>query len=432
MKAFMQKPIGMLFGVLLGLMCGCSGSRHSKKIELSLWTHEDINRSALERKYIAEFQEMHPEISVKYIPYPSAKIKDILVSGFAANNGPDIFNIEINDSYPFVANGRVAPVIPEAAGYGSMKDIQDAYINGVLDPITENGKIYGLPLELTNWCVYVNKNIFRDAHLDPEKDAPRTWEDIVSVSKKIALRDGEIIIRRGFDFRYPYYLISWLPMVEQLGGRLFSADGKVPIINDEAWLTAFRFMADFGPAGENLGSPTYTPARKIFDNNANEIAMSLSGLYQQQRIFTVNKSFYESGEWAVLPYPQWKNAKEIVPCHYYGHYYMVNAQNSPERQKAAWQFIGWLLSHSEEYLKEVCIIQPLKSLFESKTFKDMPYSDVFKQDLENGTCVYFGDNSPRIDALLKNAVESVMLSGIAPEKALETLKKNMQEIIDEN
>lgn len=403
----------------------------SKPVEITIWTHEDVNRTALEKKYIEEFEAANPNIKVNYVTYPSGKIKDILVAAFAANEGPDIFNLEINDAYPFIVNGRVSAIDSVAAGYKNQKAITDAYIPGMLDPVTEEGKIYGLPLELTNWCVYVNKNILKDAGLDPEKDMPKTWEDIMAVSEKVALRKGDIIIRRGFDFRYPYYLTSWVPMVEQLGGKLISDDGKTAIINDEAWLTALRYMQQFGPSGKNLGSPTYTAARKVFDNNQNEIAMSLSGLYQEQRMSAANPSFYNSDEWAVIPYPQWANAKSIVPCHYYGHYYMVNSQKTKAQQQAAWKLVGYMLSHGEEYLKNVAIVQPTKALFESETFKNMPYSDVFKSDLEKGSIVYYAENSPKVDSLLKTAVESVMLSGVSPEKALETLRKSVQAVIDE-
>ncbi len=403
----------------------------SQPVELTIWTHEDKNRTELEQRLIKEFQEANPNVTVNYVTYPSGKIKDILVAGFAANQGPDIFNVEINDAYPFVINGRVAPVEFAAAGYKNQKELTSSYLDKMLDPVTVDGKIYGLPLELTNWCIYLNKKIFRDAGLDPEKDIPKTWEDIVEISKKIAIHDGEIITRRGFDFRYPYYLTSWMPMVEQLGGKLVSEDGKKAIINDEAWLTALRYMKDFGPSGENLGSPTYTAARKIFDNNQNEIAMSLSGLYQEQRMASTNPDFFNSDDWMVIPYPQWKNAKQTVPCHYYGHYYMVNAQKTAAQRTAAWKLLGFMLSHSEEYLKKVAIVQPTKALFESDTYKGMPYSDVFKKDLEKGSIVYYAENSPKIDSLLKNAVESVMLSGTSPEVALADLRKNVQDVLDE-
>ena len=435
----MKKGICWILALSMILSFGslfASGSKDSvdssKPVEITIWTHEDVNRTALEKKYIAEFEAANPNIKVNYVTYPSGKIKDILVAAFAANEGPDVFNLEINDAYPFIVNGRVAPIDAVAAGYKNQKAVIDTYMSGMLEPVTEDGKVYGLPLELTNWCIYVNKNILKDAGINPDTVKLDTWEDIMAVSEKVALRKGDIITRRGFDFRYPYYLTSWMPMVEQLGGKLISDDGKTAIINDQAWLTALKYMQQFGPSGKNLGSPTYTAARKVFDNNQNEIAMSLSGLYQEQRMAAANPDFYNSDEWMVIPYPQWANSTEYVPCHYYGHYYMVNSQKTKAEQQAAWKLLGYMLSHGEEYLENVAIVQPTKALFDSETFKNMPYSNVFKADLQNGSIVYYADNSPKIDSLLKTAVESVMLSGVTPEKALDSLKKSVQAVIDED
>ncbi len=403
----------------------------SGPVELTIWTHEDPNRTKLEKGLIDQFMAANPNVKVNYVTYPSGKIKDIVVAGFAASQGPDIFNLEINDAYPFIANGRVAPVDPASAGYRNSKAIVEAYLPGMLTPVVEGDKVYGLPLELTNWAVFLNKKIFRDAGLDAEKDWPKTWEEVMAVSEKIVRRNGQIITRRGFDFRYPYYLISWMPMVEQLGGKLISDDGKTAIVNDAAWLKALRYMKEFGPAGKNLGSPTYAAARKLFDNDNNEIAMSLSGLYQEQRMEAANKAFYDSGEWTVIPYPQWKDAVKVEPNHYYGHYYMVNVQKPVAAQKAAWKLIAFMLSHGEDYLKQVGLVQPTKALMESAAFKAMPYSDVFRADLEKGSIVYYGANSPKIDSLLKTAVESVMMGTAEPEKALAELRKAVQEVLNE-
>ena len=78
------------------------------------------------------------------------------------------------------------------------------------------------------------------------------------IALKIVKRNGQIITRRGFDFRYPYYLISWVPMVEQLGGKLVSDDGKTAIVNDAAWLKVLNYMKDFGPSGKNLVITSYS------------------------------------------------------------------------------------------------------------------------------------------------------------------------------
>ena len=153
-------------------------------VKLLFWTHEDKNRETLEGQFIKEFQEQNPTVTVERVLYPSTKIQEATLAAFAANQGPDIFNMAIEDEYQYIANSRVAPVIPEAAGYTTTQQIVNAYIPNVLDPVTVKGKIYGLPLELTNWCIYLNKKIFREAGLDPEKDYPKTWEDMMAVSEK--------------------------------------------------------------------------------------------------------------------------------------------------------------------------------------------------------------------------------------------------------
>ena len=400
-------------------------------MEITFWTHEDPNRTEIEDRYIAEFEQANPGVTIKRVTSGSGQIQELLLTAFAANQGPDIFNMSIEDEYAYIVNERLAPVDFEAAGYPSLRAVYDAYISGVLDPATYKGQLYGLPLELTNWCIYLNKKVFKDVGLDPEKDYPKTWEEMVEVSEKIAVREGEILNRRGFDFRYPYHLVSTVPMVEQLGGKLISDDGKTAIVNDEAWLKFLKFMQEWGPSGKNLGSPTYTNARKLFNKDNNDMGMCLTGLYQQGRIKSDNPDFYNSGEWMVVPFPVFENAVKDVPAAYYGHYYMVNNQKPKENQQAAWKFIAYMLSHPEEYLTKVNIVQPTVKLMESGTFKSMPYSEVFRNDMAKGHIVYYGEDSAKIQSHIVEAIGSVMLAGVSPEDALKTLRRKVQEVLEE-
>ena len=401
------------------------------KTEIIYWTHEDPNRTEIENRYIKEFEKANPEVTIKRVTSPSKKMAERVLTAFAANQGPDMFNLQIEDEYAYIVNGRLAPIDFKAAGYPSVKAIYDAYLPKVLDPVTYEGKLYGLPLELTNWCLYINDRVFKDAGLNPDKDYPKTWEEMVAVSEKIAIREGEIVKRRGFDFRYPYYLVSMVPMVEQLGGQLISDDGKTAIINDKAWIQFLEFMRAWGPNGKNLGSPTYTNARKLFNKDNNDIGMCLSGLYQEGRIRADNPEFYNSGEWRVVPYPKFAKAVKDAASAYYGHYYVVNAQKPKKNQEMTWKFIGYMLGHSEEYLSKVGLIQPTVNLMASQTFKNMPYSAVFKGDMERGKIVYYAGNSAKIQQHIREAVESVMLAGTSPKEALKNLRRKAQETLDE-
>jgi multiple sugar transport system substrate-binding protein len=403
----------------------------AKKIVLNYWTHTDDNRTKLENRYIAEFQKLYPNVEIRRVENEASKMGDIVLTAFSANNGPDLFNLPIEQEYGYMVNGRVAPVDYKAMGYKNLDALKADYMKNTFDSVTMKGKIYGLPLELTNWSIFINKKIFRSAGLDPEKDYPKTWEEMADISEKLVIRNGDIITRRGFDFRYPYYLVSFIPMVQQLGGDLLDAKGKKAIVNDRAWIKALTFMKEWGPHGRNLGSPTYTSARKIFNKDNNDIAMCLSGFYQEGRIRDDNPAFYESKEWMVVPFPVFKDAVNNTACAYYGHFLMVNSQISKGKQTIAWKFAKYMMDHPMEYLEQVNLIQPRMSLIESETFKKMPYTKVFMDDMARAKPVLTHQNGYQFERYIKEAIESVMLAGKSPEEALKTLKRKIQEVLDE-
>lgn len=408
---------------------GTTEVEDNSPIVLEFWTHEDAARQALEEKYIAEFCEQHPNVTVNVTRQSAEKLRELIQTAFAAGEGPSFFNLPIENEYQYIEAGRVAPCDYKTLGFKDAKDLLAYYEDGMIDAVYYDGDVYGLPLELTNWSIFMNKKVFRDAGLDPETDYPKTWEDMVEVSKKIIIRDGDIITRRGFDFRYSYELTYFVPMVEQLGGSLSETEGCV---NKDAWVKALTFMQNWGPSRENLGSPTLTAARKLFNKDNNDIAMANTGLYQEARILSDNPNFYNSGEWMVAPYPVFKDAvKDVAGC-YYGHFYMVNADKSEREQKMSWELIKYFLlteGHAEEYLTQVGLIQPTKSLMNGETYANMPYSGVFKNDFARSHIVYYKKGASEIQSQINSAIKQVMLQGVTPSDAYDALQKNVLEIL---
>lgn len=416
-----------------------TASAAKKPIVLTLWTHEDPNRQKMEEQFAAEYMAKNPHVTIQYSVYPSTKIQDLIPTAYAAKTAPSIWNLELQKAYPIFMQGLCAPVPAKELGYANDQALIDSYLPGMLAPVTDKdgklfgvkGKVYGLPLEMVNYCMYLNKKMFRDAGLDPEKDYPKTWEDVMAVSEKIAKHNGDIIVRRGFDFRYGDYLISWVPMVEQLGGKVISDDGKEAIVNLGAWTKALAFMQQWGPNGKNLGAPTYTAARRQFDNNRDEIAMHLSGIYQHARMRTANPDFYNSEDWMVVPYPVFKGGKDIANTYYF-QYYMVNSQIPVQEQVEAWKFVAYMLDHGNMYLEKVALTQPTKAVMDGEIFKSMPYSSVFKNDLARAHVVYHSGYSWRVNELIKAAVEVVMMNKADPAATAAKLKNEVQALVDEN
>jgi len=414
-------------------------SAEKKPAVLNLWTHEDPNRQKMEEQFAKDYMAANPHLTINYSVYPSTTIQDIIPTAYAAKNAPSIWNLELQKAYPIFMQGLCAPIPVQDLGFRNEQALIDSYLPNMLDPVTDKdgslfgqkGKIYGLPLEMNNWCMYLNKKIFRDAGLDPDKDYPKTWEEVMSTSEKIVRRDGNIITRRGFDFRYPDYLISWAPMVEQLGGAVVSADGKEAIVGEAAWIKALDYMKQWGPNGKNLGASTMTAARRQFDNDKNEIAMHLSGIYQHARMETANPAFYKSSDWMVIPYPTFQGGKRVANTYYF-QYYMVNSQIPQNEQTEAWKFVQYMLSHGDMYLEKVALTQPTKAVMEGARFKNMPFSNVFVEDLKYANVVYHSGFSWRINELVGEAIINVMTTNTTPQQAYQALKREAQIVLNEN
>lgn len=125
----------------------------NQPITLEFWTHEDAARQALEERYIAEFQELHPNVTVNVTRQSAEKLRELVQTAFAAGEGPSFFNLPIENEFQYIEAGRVAPADYETLGFKDAKDLLNAYADGMIDAVYYDGDIYGLPLETTNQLV---------------------------------------------------------------------------------------------------------------------------------------------------------------------------------------------------------------------------------------------------------------------------------------
>jgi multiple sugar transport system substrate-binding protein len=394
-------------------------------VHLIYWTDEDPNRTPLEEKLIAEFQQQNPNVSVVRETSPSSKMAEKLLTAFGAQKGPDMFNWSAEEEWQYIEAARVAPVDLKAIGYSSYKALQNDYLPVTFNGALFEGKIYGLPQQISNYGIYINNKYYREVGLDPARDYPKTWERMVEVAEKLTIREGQVIRRRGFDFRYPQYLIFWAPMAKQLGGTILSADGKSATVDSAAWVKLLQYMADYGPNGRNLGSPTYKNARSTFNKDDNSVAMCISGLYQCDRIKAENPALLS--DVSIVPYPRFQNAVNDNGTAVYGHYHMVNASSAPAVQKASWKLAMSFSSHVEETLDQVGNTIPSKKLLETAVYKNKKFTDVFIADMAKSDFVLCHVKGPQIQEVLKEMVEGVMLTKVPPAEAA---RKGQQKIND--
>jgi multiple sugar transport system substrate-binding protein len=369
----------------------------AQQVALRVWMHEHPPRVPIDKEIVAAFEKANPDIKVDHEIIPVAEYGTKLLTAFAAGSGPDIFN----QNSVFVAqyyNARVlAPVDYAAAGFADEAALTSLFTSG-FDGIRFQGKLYGIPTEVSNWACFTNDTIWREASLDPAKDFPKTWEAFPAVAEKLTQRDANgVPRRRGFDFNWPIRGNMWFTpntMLHQLGTALIDEDKLQATIDTPQVRQVFGYFQDWVNK-YRLGGAQYTDTRTDFLGGrlATDCSFGIWGIPQMVAAKV---------EWSVHPVPRWEHATSDNGVDAYAYYMMVNARSSPAAQKAAWKFVRFYTDHAAELFAGAGLFVPRKEVTDSDTYKSNSAAPFFLAELKKARF------SPRIvgydqvlDALLR-------------------------------
>ena len=384
------------------------------------WAHNFEPRVELDKKYIAQFMEENPGITVEYEVIPAdfdAKLRTALASG----QGPDLFAQWNGDIGTFYAEGAIAPVSAEALGLASQKELMDQYVapENTLQGAIFEGELYGIPNEVSIYACYANKALFAEAGLDAETDFPTTWEQMKEVSEKLTKRDADgKLIQQGFDFDWGasvWMYLQWGAMVRQLGGSDLQPDSEEALKAMEYWV---NWAGEWG-----LGGPAYWTGQTE-DFTASKVAIKCGmGSWAKPVV-------EEAGiDYTVKPVPIWENAVNQNHFDIYAYFHMVNAGAAPEVQAAAWKLAYFLDSHPIDYMVNTGNLQPKVELIESQEFKDIPYMDIFLGQMEVSMYSPRSASFIEIADALARARDRSIVDGMAIPESLKIAQEEIDKIM---
>jgi multiple sugar transport system substrate-binding protein len=393
-----------------------------QQVTVVYWGHNFEPRVELDKKYIAEFMEKNPNITVEYEAIPAdfdAKLRTAL----AAGTGPDLFAQWNGDMGTFYHEDAIAPVNAEALGFGSQQELMDLYVapENTLQGAIFEGQLYGIPNEVSIYGCYVNNALFAEAGLDPEADFPETWEEMKDVAEKLTKRDADgKLIQQGFDFDWGLSVWMYLQygaMVRQLGGSELEPASPE---NEKV----MQYWYDWANTWK-LGGPAYWTGQGE-DFLAGRVAIKCGlGSWAKPGV-------EEAGiDYTVKPVPIWENAVNRNHFDTYAYFHMVNARSAPEVQEAAWKLAWYLDSFPVDYMVNTGLLQPQKVLVESEEYAAVPYLDLFLKEME--VSMY----SPRVprfievaDALMR-ARDRAVVEGMPIPESLAIAQEEIDAIMAE-
>src|SRR5690606_6887181 len=193
----------------------------------------------------ADFEKENPGIKVK--PVYSGTYQESIVkalTAFKSGQPPHVAVLLSTDMFTLIDEDAIVPI----DGLANSADDKQ-WLGGFFDSFMMNsrtgGKTWGVPFQRSTIVLYWNKDLFRQAGLDPDK-GPANWDQMVEFAKKLTKTDasgnvtqwGVKIPSSGF----PYWLFQGLTTPN--GALLMNEAGTETYFDKPEVIEALQYWVD--------------------------------------------------------------------------------------------------------------------------------------------------------------------------------------------
>lgn len=170
---------------------------------------------------IEAFEAQNPGVKVNWQDIPHAVAEQRTLTAAAANQLPDVINLNTNFLKKLGALGALVDMDTAAA------DVKDQYFEGIWKAGEVNGVTYALPWYITNSLMIYNKDLLAKAGFDgPPTSVEESWEMSRVLKEKLGV--------------YGNIVTSIHLQLPKEGVYLVSPDGKTATINTPKALEIFK------------------------------------------------------------------------------------------------------------------------------------------------------------------------------------------------
>ena len=207
------------------------GAKDDNKIHIKYWfvagKKDDIPYSAL------KFNQSQDSIYVDCTPIPWNEHEKKLLTSILSEDPPDV--VMLVSTVPKWAARRALVNLDEAITDDDFDSTQ--FYEALWEEMHYNGDVYAVPCYTASYAFFYNKDIFKEAGLDPEMP-PKTWEELKEYSKKITVENNGKLSRIGFIPHYGNIETSFV-MALELGAEFKDSTGTKVNLTDPKMIKAF-------------------------------------------------------------------------------------------------------------------------------------------------------------------------------------------------
>ncbi|MCC7353630.1 MAG: extracellular solute-binding protein [Anaerolineae bacterium] len=399
-------------------------------VTLTFWHHFAGPQGEEMEKIVNEWNKAHPEIQVKInvVPFSaSAEYSEKMTAAAASGQPPDVF---LNPAGAWAVGLDLA--IPLDDYMKRDKVTLDDYYPGAVQRVMWLGKAYGIPFNMDTRAIWWNKQLFKEAGLDPEKP-PKTWAELEDYCKKLVKKDAKgnadvVCLVPAFDQAFFYgFIIQNGGIVQTQPNSCTKPELKFDSPEAKEALAFMKRLADI-----NGGADQQNAFLSSFTGGANDafymgkMAMMISGPWRLPDV----RKFVPDLEFGLAPEPlgpKNKGNATLVGG------FEVSIPKLSKNYDAAWEFVKYLGGLEVQIrMSKVAGNTP-----GHKVPANHPY---LQEDKEAAFFVKAGDWSisfpeapwsfPLFFAVAQDAVQEVLTGAKDVDKALADARVKVQEEID--
>lgn len=305
---------------------GSSASAASDQpVTVTVWHYWDGTNADTFQAMADEYSSSHPNVTVKAVNIPSSDLITKIQTSAQTDSLPTVAIMDLVSVPQVQQTGKLVDLKP-LLDPGTLGDIYPA----LLDFGKDGDKQYAVPVSTNNLGYMYNKDLYRQAGLDPDSP-PTTWEELEAQAQQILEKTGKPGVElytqagdSGEGLTWNFQVSLW-----QAGGEFLDADNTKAAFNTPEGRKALQFWVDLLDKG--LAPRTQWGEFEKGSAGGAQEGSWMVGIWQSDPPFDFGT--------ATVPYPS-----DGVAATNMGGERAVVFQSDDATQKAAADFLDWFLA----------------------------------------------------------------------------------------
>ena len=371
---------------------------------------------------VSEFEKSHPDVKIKSIY--AGSYQDSVAKALTAHKGgnaPQLAVLLSTDMFTLIDEGAVVPFDPLIQSDDDKKWL-DGFYKAFMANSQTGEKTWGIPFQRSTIVMYYNKDLFKEAGLDPNTP-PGTWDELVSQAKKLTKTNSSgQVTHWGLEIpsggSFAYWLFQALTTPNDV--LLMNQAGNEVYLDKPAVIESLQYWHDLAYKHKVMPTGTIDWGTTPKDFLVGKTAMMWTTTGNLTNVLK-NATF----DFGVAPMPKAKRGGSPTGG---GNFYLFKSA-TPEQQKAAYTFVKWMTSpeNAAQWSIDTGYVAVSPAAWETEKMKEyvkkVPTATVARDQLEVSVAEFSTHDNQRVTKLLNDNIQAVLTNAKTPEQAMKDAQR---------